>query len=66
MGQVVKLFPSTPGTDATVAILKAVRATSGVKAAMVAAELKTSVNAVLLAKSRVLSRLRQEMQGLTD
>ena len=38
----------------------------GVKAAAVAAELGISVNAVLLAKSRVLSRLRQEMQGLTD
>jgi RNA polymerase sigma-70 factor (ECF subfamily) len=38
----------------------------GLKAALVAAELKISVNAVLLAKSRVLSRLRQEMQGLTD
>jgi RNA polymerase sigma-70 factor (ECF subfamily) len=38
----------------------------GVKAALVAAELHTSVNAVLLAKSRVLSRLRQEMRGLTD
>jgi RNA polymerase sigma-70 factor (ECF subfamily) len=38
----------------------------GVKAAVAAAELNISVNAVLLAKSRVLSRLRQEMQGLTD
>ena len=38
----------------------------GIKAAAVAAELNVSVNAVLLAKSRVLSRLRQEMQGLTD
>jgi len=38
----------------------------GVKAALVAAELNMSVNAVLLAKSRVLSRLRQEMEGLTD
>jgi RNA polymerase sigma-70 factor (ECF subfamily) len=38
----------------------------GVKASTVAAELGMSVNAVLLAKSRVLSRLRQEMQGLTD
>jgi RNA polymerase sigma-70 factor (ECF subfamily) len=38
----------------------------GMKAAAVAAELNTSVNAVLLAKSRVLSRLRQEMAGLTD
>jgi RNA polymerase sigma factor (sigma-70 family) len=38
----------------------------GVKAAVAAAELGISVNAVLLAKSRVLSRLRQEMEGLTD
>jgi RNA polymerase sigma-70 factor (ECF subfamily) len=38
----------------------------GMKAAEVARELHLSVNAVLLAKSRVLSRLRQEMQGLTD
>jgi RNA polymerase sigma-70 factor (ECF subfamily) len=38
----------------------------GVKAAVAAAELNLSVNAVLLAKSRVLSRLRQEMHGLTD
>ncbi|HEV3258806.1 MAG TPA: RNA polymerase sigma factor [Gemmataceae bacterium] len=38
----------------------------GVKAAAVAHELGLSVNAVLLAKSRVLSRLRQEMRGLTD
>ena len=38
----------------------------GVKAAVVATELGMTVNAVLLAKSRVLSRLRQEVQGLTD
>ena len=38
----------------------------GAKAASVAAELEISVNAVLLSKSRVLSRLRQEMAGLTD
>jgi RNA polymerase sigma-70 factor (ECF subfamily) len=38
----------------------------GLKAAVVAAELRMSVNSVLLAKSRVLSRLRQEMEGLTD
>jgi RNA polymerase sigma-70 factor (ECF subfamily) len=38
----------------------------GAKAAIVACELHISVNAVLLAKSRVLSRLRQEMDGLTD
>jgi RNA polymerase sigma-70 factor (ECF subfamily) len=38
----------------------------GLKPAQAAAELGLSVNAVLLAKSRVLSRLRQEMRGLTD
>jgi RNA polymerase sigma-70 factor (ECF subfamily) len=38
----------------------------GAKAGAVAAELGMSVNAVLLAKSRVLSRLREEMKGLTD
>jgi RNA polymerase sigma-70 factor (ECF subfamily) len=36
----------------------------GAKAADVAAELRISVNAVLLAKSRVLKRLRQEGEGL--
>ena len=36
------------------------------KPAEVAAELGTSVNAVLLAKSRVLARLRQEGRGLID
>lgn len=38
----------------------------GEKAAAVAAKLGLSVNAVLIAKSRVLARLRQEVQGLTD
>jgi RNA polymerase sigma-70 factor (ECF subfamily) len=38
----------------------------GVKASVAAAELGLSVNAVLLAKSRILRRLRQEMRGLTD
>jgi RNA polymerase sigma-70 factor (ECF subfamily) len=37
-----------------------------VPAAVVAAELGLSVNAVFIAKSRVLRRLRQEMQGLVD
>ncbi len=37
----------------------------GERAADVAAELGVSVNAVLLAKSRVLRRLRQELRGLT-
>ncbi len=41
-------------------------ALDGQKAATVAAELDMSVNAVLLAKSRILSRLRQELRGLTD
>jgi RNA polymerase sigma-70 factor (ECF subfamily) len=35
-------------------------------AAEVAAELHISVNAVHLAKSRVLRRLRQELKGLLD
>jgi RNA polymerase sigma-70 factor (ECF subfamily) len=35
-------------------------------AGVVAAELGLSVNAVLIAKSRVLARLRQEAQGLVD
>jgi RNA polymerase sigma-70 factor (ECF subfamily) len=38
----------------------------GLKAGAVAADLGISVNAVLLAKSRVVSRLRQEMRELTD
>lgn len=38
----------------------------GDKPAQVAAELGISENAVLLAKSRVLSRLRQEARGLLD
>jgi RNA polymerase sigma-70 factor (ECF subfamily) len=38
----------------------------GLPAAEVAAELGTSVNAVLLAKSRVLTRLRKEARGLID
>jgi RNA polymerase sigma-70 factor (ECF subfamily) len=36
------------------------------RAADVAAELGLSINAVLLAKSRVLRRLRQEVEGLLD
>ena len=38
----------------------------GAPAADVAAELNVSVNVVLLAKSRILRRLRQEAQGLLD
>jgi RNA polymerase sigma-70 factor (ECF subfamily) len=38
----------------------------GAKPAAVAAELGTTVNAVLLAKSRVLGRLRKEGRGLID
>jgi RNA polymerase sigma-70 factor (ECF subfamily) len=41
-------------------------ALENVRAAAVAAELGMSVNAVLLAKSRVLRRLRQEVEGLID
>jgi RNA polymerase sigma-70 factor (ECF subfamily) len=41
-------------------------AIDGVKAATVAKELGISVNAVFLAKSRVINRLRQELRGLTD
>jgi RNA polymerase sigma-70 factor (ECF subfamily) len=41
-------------------------AIDGVKAATVAKELGISVNAVFLAKSRVINRLRQELSGLTD
>lgn len=41
-------------------------ALDGVPAREVAAELGLSVNAVLIAKSRVLSRLRQEARGLVD
>jgi RNA polymerase sigma-70 factor (ECF subfamily) len=38
----------------------------GAKASTVAGELGISINAVYLAKYRVLHRLRQEMQGLAD
>jgi RNA polymerase sigma-70 factor (ECF subfamily) len=38
----------------------------GATAAAVAAELNVTVNVVLLAKSRILRRLRQEAQGLLD
>jgi RNA polymerase sigma-70 factor (ECF subfamily) len=41
-------------------------ALEGGRPAAVAADLGLSVNAVLLAKSRVLRRLRQEAQGLVD
>ena len=41
-------------------------ALDGERAAVVADALGTSVNAVLLAKSRVLRRLRQEARGLVD
>jgi DNA-directed RNA polymerase specialized sigma24 family protein len=41
-------------------------ALDGKKAVTVALELGLSVNAVLLAKSRVLARLRQELRGITD
>ena len=38
----------------------------GARADVVAKELKISLNAVFIAKSRVLSRLRQEAEGLVD
>ena len=38
----------------------------GMTAAQAAEELGTSVNAALIAKSRVLRRLRREVQGLID
>ena len=41
-------------------------ALEGVAAADVAAELGLSLNSVLLAKSRVLKRLRGELEGLVD
>src|SRR5262245_5621469 len=41
-------------------------ALDGVPAAAVAAELSVSLNTVLLAKSRVLARLREELGGLID
>jgi RNA polymerase sigma-70 factor (ECF subfamily) len=41
-------------------------ALDGASAREVAAELDTSVNAVLIAKSRVLARLRQEARGLVS
>jgi RNA polymerase sigma factor (sigma-70 family) len=41
-------------------------ALDGAKAAVVAEELGISVNAVLVAKCRVVNRLRQELRGLTD
>jgi RNA polymerase sigma-70 factor (ECF subfamily) len=41
-------------------------ALDGASATVVAAELNLSLNAVYLAKYRVLKRLQQELQGLTD
>jgi len=38
----------------------------GAPARDVASELGCSVNSVLLAKSRILKRLRQELQGLLE
>ncbi len=38
----------------------------GAPARAVAAELRMTVNAVLIAKSRVLSRLRHDAEGLVD
>jgi RNA polymerase sigma-70 factor (ECF subfamily) len=52
-------------TDATWQAFRRV-AFDGAPAREVAAELGLSVNAVLIAKSRVLARLRQEARGLVD
>jgi RNA polymerase sigma-70 factor (ECF subfamily) len=41
-------------------------AVDGIAPAQAAAELGLSLNAVLVAKSRVLSQLRQEAKGLID
>ena len=41
-------------------------ALDGVSAAVVASEVGVSTNVVLLAKSRILRRLRQETRGLLD
>ncbi len=41
-------------------------ALDGAPSREVAAELDTTVNAVLIAKSRVLTRLREEARGLID
>jgi RNA polymerase sigma-70 factor, ECF subfamily len=41
-------------------------ALDGVPAAQVAAELGLSLNAVVLAKSRIMARLREEARGLMD
>ena len=52
-------------TDATWQAFRRL-ALDGAAARTVAAELGLSVNAVLIAKSRVLARLRQEARGLVD
>jgi RNA polymerase sigma-70 factor (ECF subfamily) len=52
-------------TDATWQAFRR-QAFDGISASTVAAELGLSVNAVLIAKSRVLGRLRQEARGIVD
>lgn len=52
-------------TDSTWAAFRRI-ALEGAAASVVAQELGLSVNAVLIAKSRVLTRLRQEARGLVD
>ncbi len=52
-------------TDATWQAFRRL-ALDGATASAVAAELGLSINAVLIAKSRVLTRLRQEADGLVD
>jgi RNA polymerase sigma-70 factor (ECF subfamily) len=62
-----KLLRAVRG-DFSPAVWEAFRrfAVEGQPAAKVAAELNMTVNAVLLAKSRILKRLRQEAAGLLD
>jgi RNA polymerase sigma-70 factor (ECF subfamily) len=64
--QVVRRLMEVVELEFEPATLQAFRRTvfDGVKPAAAAAELGISVNAVLLAKSRVLKRLRQEGEGL--
>jgi RNA polymerase sigma-70 factor (ECF subfamily) len=56
----------TPQFEATTLVAFHRVAFDGAAPAQVAEELGLSLNAVLLAKSRVLSRLRQEAAGLID
>lgn len=64
MGRALQLMASDFEPTTWVACWETV--VCGRPAAAVAAELGTSVNAVYLAKSRVLSRLRRDLAGLLD